>query len=133
DDASALLAKCTGIAMAADSKVAVAGDQAEALRQLEQLGTVNAVDAKALTVWAASRGVQLEPGDDPLLMAYVLDPSVAQPLSAVQHFGAGSWADDARTRAIATAELLRRVPERLTGPVSSVYETIEKPLQRVLA
>ncbi len=133
DDASALLAECTGIAMAADSKVAVAGDQAEALRQLEQLGTVNAVDAKALTVWAASRGVQLEPGDDPLLMAYVLDPSVAQPLSAVQHFGAGSWADDARTRAIATAELLRRVPERLTGPVSSVYETIEKPLQRVLA
>src|SRR5690625_7532339 len=66
-------------------------------------------------------------------MAYVLDPSVAQPLSAVQHFGAGEWADDARTRAVASAELLKKVPERISGPVRSVYHGIEKPLQRLLA
>jgi len=133
DDASALLADCTGAAVAGAGKVAVAPDAAKAVRELEQLDTVNAVDAKALVVWASAQGVRLEPGDDPLLMAYVLDPSVAQPLSAVQHFGAGEWADDARTRAVASAELLKKVPERLSGPVRSVYEEIEKPLQRVLA
>ena len=133
DDASALLAECTGLALAANGKVAVAPDMASGLRQLEALGEVNAMDAKALVVWASKQGVRLEPGDDPLLMAYVLDPAVAQPVRAVQHFAAGTWADDARTRAVATAELFSKIPERLSGPVSSVYETIEKPLQRVLA
>lgn len=132
-DPGAMTAELTGLALAADGAVAKAPDEQAALAALAELGTVSAVDAKALVVWAAARGVRLEPGDDPMLMAYVLDPSLAHPVAATQKFGAGEWSEGPRGRAVATAELLKRVRTGLEGPVKGVYDDIEKPLQRVLA
>jgi DNA polymerase-1 len=136
-DPGASQAQLEGLAVAAGETVSVAPDEAAARAYLEQLGkegvAIDAADAKALVVWAACQGVQLEPGDDPLLMAYVLDPSIAQPVTAAQRFGAGEWGKDAASRATVTAELLGSLPEKLSDGIRSVYEEIEKPLQRVLA
>jgi DNA polymerase-1 len=136
-DASATQSQLEGLAVAAGRTVGVAPDATEARSYLERLGKagkpVVAADAKALVVWAACQGITLEPGDDPLLMAYVLDPSIAQPVTAAQRFGAGEWSADAASRATVTAELLGSLPGKLTDGVRSVYEDIEKPLQRVLA
>lgn len=125
----ALTADLQGMSQAADGKVARAPDARAALAQLS--GPVNAVDAKALVVHAAGQGLRLEPGDDPMLMAYVLDPALADPVVATQNLSAGIWNDDPSDRAVATAELIRKLREQ--GADSTVYEKIEKPLQRVLA
>lgn len=132
-EASASMADLSELVVATDGELSSAPDAAAAREYLANLGTVDAADAKALVVWAACNDVQLEPGDDPLLLAYVLDPATAQPVTAAQRYGAGDWGKDARSRAIVTAELLGSLPARLADSVRSVYEDIEKPLQRVLA
>ncbi|HEX7002881.1 MAG TPA: DNA polymerase I [Trueperaceae bacterium] len=129
---SPMQAQLTELAVARERTVAKAPDEESALAFLAGSQSIDACDAKALAVWARSRGERIEPGDDPLLMAYVLDPNVAQPDTAAQRYGAGDWTDAAPARAAVTAELLRTLPEKFDGPRRRVYEEIEKPLQRVL-
>jgi DNA polymerase-1 len=129
---SPIQADLVGLAVASDGTVESAPGTAEAEAYLRRLERVDACDAKALAVWARGRGIRTEPGDDPLLMAYVLDPNVAQPETAAGRFGAGDWTDSASGRASVTAELLRTLPGKLEGAQKAIYEEIERPLQRVL-
>ena len=96
-------------------------------------GVVNAPDAKALVVAARRAGADAVPGDDPLLMAHLLDGAAAAPEALARRLGAGEWGDSAASRAVVGAELLTLLDERLTGPPRRVYEDVEKPLQAVLA
>lgn len=129
---SPMQAELRGVAIADRGTVAVAPDAAAVERHLASLDSVNACDAKALAVWARGRGLRLEPGEDPLLIAYVLDPNVAQPETAAGRYGAGDWTTTATGRATVTAELLKSLPSKLEGAQKHVYEEIERPLQRVL-
>ncbi len=96
-------------------------------------GELNACNAKALSVYARREGLECKPGDDPLLMAYVLDPNVTEPETVARRYGAGEWGADSTSRATVTAELLNLLPEKLTGRLRNLYERIEKPLADVLA
>lgn len=101
------------------------------------VGSVNAADAKALVVAARrSRGVGEAraplPGDDPLLMAYLLDLPAADPAALARRLGAGEWSEDAEARAAASAELIGLLAPRLVGAQRRIYLEIERPLQAVL-
>jgi DNA polymerase-1 len=117
-----------GWALAADGQVAVAPN-AEAL---SGRGPIDAADAKALCVWARSRGIALRPGDDPLLMAYILDPNTAGAEAVARRYGAADWGEEPAERAQATAELLGILDPLLQGQQRRLYEDIERPLQGVL-
>lgn len=131
-DVNPMLATLTDLAVATADSVAVASPE-ERHAYLELNPTLNACDAKALSVHAKSQGFSATPGDDPLLMAYVLDPNTATAESAARRYGAGEWGSDARSRAIVTSELFKSLGKILTGKPKDVYEMIEKPLQLVLA
>jgi DNA polymerase-1 len=123
-------ADLTALAVAAEGQVATIND-AVAMRQA-LAGTLNACDAKALAVYARRHGIDATPGDDPLLMAYVLEPNTSQPEAVARRYGAGEWGMDAASRAVVTAELLKLLPEKLTGKLRALYDEIEKPLAAVL-
>lgn len=96
-------------------------------------GRVNAPDAKALVVAARVAGAgDAVPGDDPLLMAYLLDSVGASAETLARRLGAGEWGNTAGEHAVVGAELLRMMGGRLQGNQRSVYERIERPLQAVL-
>lgn len=127
-DVRARAAALQAIAVAADGRVARADEMV-----LGQLSDVNACDAKALSVYARSRGHDCAPGDDPLLIAYVLDPNTGQAESVARRYGAGEWGADARNRAVVTSELLKILPPLMEPKQLELYQTIERPLQQVLA
>ncbi|MCA9837000.1 MAG: DNA polymerase I, partial [Trueperaceae bacterium] len=126
-DQSPMRASLTELALAKDKKVTKLG------KLLQNESTVNACDAKALVVYARKQGLELEAGDDPLIMAYVLDPNTNSAEAAARRYGAGEWKTDAKSRAEVTAELLSALPKQLSGQQKELYEKIEKPLQNVLA
>ncbi len=121
------------LSLARDGRVARAPDAAARLAALSRGTPLDACDAKALTVVARRLGIEAEPGDDPLLMAYLLDPSGASPERLARRYGAGEWGADADSRAAVTAELLRHLGARLQGDQRAIYEQLERPLQTVLA
>jgi len=123
-------AELTALAVAADAQVATINDPVA--RQQALAGTIDACDAKALAVYARRHGIEAAPGDDPLLMAYVLEPNTSQPEAVAQRYGAGEWGADATSRAVVTAELLKLLPAELSGRLKSLYLEIEKPLAAVL-
>ena len=132
--ASPMSGELVGLAVASAGTVAEV-EPAWAQTILSTEGTLNACDAKALTVFA-SRGVDapsVTPGDDPLLMAYVLDPNTADPETVARRYGAPEWGATAPERAVATAELLKLLPPKLEGQLKALYEKIERPLAGVLA
>ena len=94
---------------------------------------LNACDAKALAVYASKSGARVTPGDDPLLMAYVLDANTADPETVARRYGAPEWGATASSRAVTTAELLKILPPKLEGRLKDLYEQIERPLAAVLA
>lgn len=114
-------------------RVAVAQGTPDAPLESRVRGTVNAPDAKALVVAARMAGVEAVPGDDPLLMAYLLDSVGASAETLARRLGAGEWGTTAREHAVVGAELSRLLRERLSGSQLEVYERIEQPLQQVLA
>ncbi len=126
-------ARLVDLALASEGRVARAADAGERTAALERPTPLDACDAKALTVAARLQGIDALPGDDPLLMAYVLDPSGASAERLTRRHGAGEWGPDARSRAVATAELLRILGPRLEGDQRAIYEELERPLQAVLA
>ena len=96
-------------------------------------GRVNAPDAKALVVAARRAGADVVPGDDPLLMAYLLDAAASGPEALARRLGAGEWGESAASRAVVGAELLKLLAPQLVGAQLRVYREIERPLQAVLA
>lgn len=93
---------------------------------------VNAAGAKALAAHLSVRGTNVEPGDDPLLVAYLLDPSnMNMPVVAQRYLGQ-SWPPDAATRAAMTARLMQELPKQLDEPRRKLYDQMEKPLSGVL-
>ncbi len=133
DGERATAASLTDLALARDGAVARAEDEAARRAVLGRDAPLTACDAKALVVVARRMGFPAEPGDDPLLIAYLLDPSGASPERLARRHGAGEWGTDAVRRAVVTAELLRILGPRLTGAQREVYERLERPLQTVLA
>lgn len=94
---------------------------------------VRAVNAKALATHLMVRGVRVLPGDDAMLMAYLLDSSVTTPsLACDKHLG-HTWPDAAAGRAVAGARLEEAVAAKWTGREQALYADIEKPLSAVLA
>lgn len=127
-------ARLTGVALAGAGEVTTAADPAGALTAAALHGPLNAVDAKVLTVVARRAGIESAvPGDDPLLMAYMIDSTGAGAEALTRRLGAGEWGPDAVSRAVATAELYRMLQPRLTGETRTLYEEVERPLQAVLA
>ncbi len=133
DGERATTARIIELAIARGARVACAADPAEHTEVLGRSTPLDACDAKALTVASRRQGLPARPGDDPLLMAYLLDPSGASPERLARRHGAGVWGADARSRAVTTAELLRILGPRLEGDQRSIYEELERPLQAVLA
>ena len=133
DGERATAACITDLALASRDRVASSSGPAERAAVLGRPTPLDACDAKALTVAARRQGFAATPGDDPLLMAYLLDPSGASAERLARRHGAGEWGPDARSRAVATAELLKILGPRLEGDQRTIYEELERPLQAVLA
>lgn len=133
DDDRPSRADVHALALATRGRVASAPDDRAISAVLGRDEPLDACDAKALTVVARRRGFGAAPGDDPLLMAYLLDPGGATPERLARLHGAGEWDRDAASRAVVTAELLRVLGKRLEGEQRRMYDTLERPLQTVLA
>lgn len=127
-----LLAELHELAVASAKTVASTRAEGAMLEYLAAADTVNAADAKRLCVYARQHGLHCVPGDDPLLMAYVLDPTNPQIDALANREGAGTWGKDASSRATVTAQLLTRLETKLTGKQRHLYDTIERPLAAVL-
>ncbi|UCH25602.1 MAG: DNA polymerase I [Trueperaceae bacterium] len=126
-------AELIDLAIARDGNVSSAPDIDEGLALLKTARHVSACDAKALAVLGAKHDVDLTPEDDPLLMAYVLDPNTTQAAAVARRYGASEWGEDAASRAQVTDELLQILPGKLTDTQRALYQNIERPLQAVLA
>jgi len=94
--------------------------------------TVTAAGAKALAAHLSVRGTTLEPGDDPLLMAYLLDPANTSMSAVTQRYLNTPWPDDAAGRATLSARLLRDLPAQFDDARRALYHDMELPLSRVL-
>lgn len=144
DDERPTAATITDLALASGGAVAQAPHSA----QQRIGGTVNAPNAKALVVASrmssarrvggtgapsADSSEAPVPGDDPLLMAYLLDAVASDPEALARRLGAGEWGSGAVSRAVVGAELLRILTPQLSGAQLRVYLDLEKPLQAVLA
>lgn len=101
--------------------------------KLEIPQEINAIEAKALTVWALKNGLNSQAADDPLLMANVIDSNNTSAEAICQRYAGSEWGSTAKSRAIATAELLKNLPAKMEAKQTELYEKVEKPLQNVLA
>ncbi|GAA5511523.1 flap endonuclease Xni [Deinococcus carri] len=94
--------------------------------------TVTAAGAKALAAHLSVRGTVVEPGEDPLLVAYLLDPANTNMPVVAERYLRTTWPDDAATRAAITDRLLKDLPPQLDDARRKLYEDVEKPLAAVL-
>ncbi|MGI8748804.1 MAG: DNA polymerase I, partial [Deinococcus sp.] len=105
-------------------------DEAEFVGQRE----LRAAGAKALATHLMVRGLgSVRPGDDPLLLAYLLDPATTGMALACEKHLQLAWPDDAPTRAALSARLLEELPDQLDEPRKRLYHDLERPLAGVLA
>ncbi len=104
------------------------------LAALGELGEARGLLAKDLAVLALREGVDLPPGDDPMLLAYLLDPSNTVPEGVARRYG-GEWPEEAGGRALLGERLFQILWPRVAGeaPLRWLYEEVERPLSRVLA
>jgi DNA polymerase I len=102
----------------------------EALRDLTE---VHAFDAKSLAVNASMNGVMLEPGDDPLLMAYTLDTTNINASIISKRYLEHDWAKDAVGQAAGSAALVQKLSSMFTAEQKKLYENLEIPTSKVLA
>ncbi len=104
-------------------------------RELLRFPELRGIQAKDLSVLALREGVWVPPGDDPLLLAYLYDPSNTDPASTVRRYGAGDWTPEPLERAQAAYTLWQtlqaRIPEN--PHIEWLYREMEKPLSAVLA
>jgi len=95
--------------------------------------TLRAANAKALATHLMVRGVHVTPGDDPMLMAYLLDSAVTTPQLAAQRHLGYAWPEQSAGRAVASARLLEQLPGKLDEARWRLYSDVEKPLAAVLS
>ncbi|MGK0617871.1 DNA polymerase I [Meiothermus cerbereus] len=105
------------------------------LHELQKFPEIRSIAAKDLSVLALKEGVWVPPGDDPLLLAYLYDPSNAEAGSTVRRYGAGDWSDDPVERAQAAYTLWQTLQGRIgeNPKIEWLYQHLEKPLSAVLA
>ena len=94
---------------------------------------ITAAGAKALATHLNVRGLSVEPGDDPQLMAYLLDPANTSMSAASERYAQVPWPADAAGRAAITAHLLDILPGQLDEARTTLYRDMEVPLSAVLA
>ncbi|KEF34303.1 DNA polymerase I [Deinococcus sp. RL] len=95
--------------------------------------SVRAAGAKALAAHLSVRGTVVEPGDDPLLVAYLLDPANTTMPAVAERYLRQPWPEDAALRAAMTHRLLLDLPPQLDPARRKLYEEMERPLSAVLA
>ncbi|GAB6943075.1 DNA polymerase I [Thermus brockianus] len=103
-------------------------------KALSDLKEIRGLLAKDLAVLALREGLGLPPTDDPMLLAYLLDPSNTTPEGVARRYG-GEWTEEAGERALLAERLYENLLSRLKGEEKLLwlYEEVEKPLSRVLA
>ncbi|GGJ39897.1 DNA polymerase I, thermostable [Deinococcus roseus] len=100
---------------------------------LEGQESVQAANAKELATLATLNGIEVDPGDDPLLMAYVLDPNFASAADVAQRYLHSEWPEDVAQQASLTRKMLDELPKLFNAEQKKLYEELEKPLACVLA
>ncbi|RDI95047.1 DNA polymerase I [Meiothermus sp. QL-1] len=125
-------ARLTGLAAAAGARVYRARPEVGELGRFPELRALLAKDLSAL---ALREGLWVPPGDDPLLLAYLYDPSNTDPASTLRRYGVGDWGDDPAQRAQAAEALWAALWPRIEEDARLVwlYREIERPLGAVLA
>lgn len=104
-------AELKALAACRDGRVHRAADPLAGLKDLKE---VRGLLAKDLAVLASREGLDLVPGDDPMLLAYLLDPSNTTPEGVARRYG-GEWTEDAAHRALLSERLHRNLLKRLGG------------------
>ena len=94
---------------------------------------LRAAGAKALATHLQVRGLNAQPGDDPLLVAYLLDPANTAMPAVAQRYLHAPWPAEAAERAALSGQLWAMLLPQLDEQRLKLYEDIEKPLARVLA
>ncbi|WP_420596891.1 DNA polymerase I [Deinococcus sp.] len=94
---------------------------------------LRAAGAKALATHLQVRGLNAQPGDDPLLVAYLLDPANTAMPAVAQRYLHAPWPAEAAERAALSGQLWELLLPQLDEQRLKLYEDIEKPLARVLA
>jgi DNA polymerase I len=103
------------------------------LEMLHGLSEIHAFDAKSLAVHGLMNGINLEPGDDPLLMAYTLDTTNINANIISKRYLDHEWAKDAASQAAASAVLIQKLGSMFTPEQKKLYENLEIPTSKVLA
>jgi DNA polymerase I len=93
---------------------------------------VHAADAKRLCVYGQHHGFDWLPGDDPWLLAYVLDPNNTEPQAICQRYLQLPWPDEVAEQALTSASLLHTLSGQLEAPLNRIYDDIERPVAAVL-
>jgi DNA polymerase-1 len=106
----------------------------EPYKALKDLREARGLLAKDLSVLALREGLGLPPGDDPMLLAYLLDPSNTTPEGVARRYG-GEWTEEAGERAALSERLFANLWGRLEGEerLLWLYREVERPLSAVLA
>jgi DNA polymerase I len=119
------------LAAAREGRVHRAPEPYKALRDLKE---ARGLLAKDLSVLALREGLGLPPGDDPMLLAYLLDPSNTTPEGVARRYG-GEWTEEAGERAALSERLFANLWRRLEGEerLLWLYREVERPLSAVLA
>jgi DNA polymerase-1 len=119
------------LAAAREGRVHRALEPYKALRDLKE---ARGLLAKDLSVLALREGLGLPPGDDPMLLAYLLDPSNTTPEGVARRYG-GKWTEEAGERAALSERLFANLWGRLEGEerLLWLYREVERPLSAVLA
>jgi DNA polymerase I len=91
-------------------------------------GEVHAADAKALAI-----ATKTQPGDDPLLMAYVLDPNNNNAQAICNRYLHEDWSKNTATQAAQSRALLSVIRSELAPELEKLYTELEKPVSKVLA
>jgi DNA polymerase-1 len=119
------------LAAAREGRVHRAPEPYKALRDLKE---ARGLLAKDLSVLALREGLGLSPGDDPMLLAYLLDPSNTTPEGVARRYG-GEWTEEAGERAALSERLFANLWGRLEGEerLLWLYRELERPLSAVLA
>ena len=121
------------VARVAPTSLTLGEGQAVDTAEFQGQRELRAVNAKALATHLMVRGLPVTPGEDPLIMAYLLDAGVTgASLLAQKHLNA-PWPDDVATRAKVTHDLLGELPGELDEDRAKLYREVELPLSRVLA
>lgn len=122
-------AQITGLAAALNNTVY------RSPHMLPSQAELNTLNAKDLAVVLLREGHQVRPAQDPLLLAYLFDPSNSEAASTVRRYGAGDLSADAASHALAAQNLWGFLQLRTAADEHThwLYQELELPLSEVLA